>query len=115
MSVDEYIAKYPQDVQARLNQIRKLANEIEPDAKDAFSYGVPALKVDGKIFFIYAAFKNHIGIYPTPIIIESFRKEFKGYETSKGAVKFPLSEPLPLPLIERIIKACLSEEYKGLE
>lgn len=114
MSVDDYIAKYPKDARDRLNQIRNVAKKLEPDAKDAFSYGVPALKVDNKTFFIYAAFKNHIGIYPTPIIIESFKKELKDYETSKGAVKFPLSEPLPLPLIERIIKACLSEEFTAV-
>jgi len=115
MSVDEYIAKYPKETQDRLNQIRNLGKKLEPDAKDAFSYGVPALKVDDKVFIIYAAFKNHIGVYPTPIIIESFKKELKDYETSKGAIKFPLSESLPLPLIEKIIKACLGEEFTALE
>ena len=115
MSVDEYISKYPEDIQERLNKIRNLCKKIEPDAKDGFSYGAPALKVDGRTFFIYSAFKNHIGIYPTPIIIESFKKELIDYKTSKGAISFPNNEPLPLPLIERIIKACLSEEYKGLE
>jgi uncharacterized protein YdhG (YjbR/CyaY superfamily) len=115
MSVDEYIRRFPKDVQDRLSEIRILGKKLEPDAKDAFSYGVPALKVDNKTFLIYAAFKNHIGIYPTPMIIESFRKELKDYETSKGAIKFPLSEPLPLPLIEKIIKACLMQEYTAVE
>jgi uncharacterized protein YdhG (YjbR/CyaY superfamily) len=115
MTVDEYVKKYPEDVQKKLNQIRNLAKKLEPEATDTFSYGAPAVKADNRIFIIYAAFKNHIGIYPTPIVIESFRKELEDYETSKGTIKFPHDEPLPLPLLEKIIKACLEQEYTAIE
>jgi len=115
MNVNEYISKYPAETQKKLNEIRGLVLKIEPDAVEGLAYGVPSFKLDGKNFFVYAAFKNHIGIYPTPIIIESFKKDLRDYETSKGAIKFPLSESLPLPLIEKIVKACANEEFTPIE
>ena len=115
MTLSEYMSKFPKDVQDRLGQVRNLVKEIEPEAVDSFAYGVPAFKLDGKNFFVYAAFKNHIGVYPGPMIIESFKKDLVGYETSKGAIKFPFNEKLPIPLLSKIIKACLNEEYTAVE
>lgn len=115
VNTDEFISKYPEDVKAKLNQIRSLVKKIEPEAREGMAYGVPSFKLDGRNFFMYAAFKNHVGIYPTPIIIESFKKDLIDYETSKGTIKFPLNEPLPLPLIAKIVKACANEEFMAVE
>lgn len=114
MKVDEYISSFPAEIQNKLTEIRNLVKEIEPDALDSFAYGVPAFKLDGKNFIMYAAFKNHIGIYPGPMIIESFRRDLEGFETSKGAIKFPIEEKLPLVLLKKLIKASAGEEFTSV-
>jgi uncharacterized protein YdhG (YjbR/CyaY superfamily) len=70
---------------------------------------VPALKLKGKNLIIYAAYKRHIGIYPSPKIIKDFKDELKTYETSRGAIRFPLKNDLPIHLIEKIIRVYLKE------
>lgn len=115
MLLNEYIMQFPEDIQTKLRHIRKLVKEIEPDAKESFAYGAPAFILDGKNFIIYAAFKNHIGIYPGPMIIESFKKDLEGFETSKGAIKFPHKDPLPTALLKKIIRASAGEEFTPVE
>lgn len=102
-TVDEYIDSFPDETKKRLEQVREVIRKVVPEAEEGFSYGVPAFKYKVNTM-IYAEFKNHIGLYPTPPVIEKFSEELKGYETSKGAIKFPHSKPLPLTLITRIIE-----------
>ncbi len=86
-----------------LKRIRKLIQKLSPQAEEIMSYGVPAFRLKGGLI-MYAAFKEHIGLYPEPATIRRFKKELKGYETSEGTIKFKLEEPIPYDVIEKIIK-----------
>ncbi len=101
-TVDEYIKTFPPDVQRVLGQIRKTIQAAAPEAEEVISYQMPAYRQNG-ILVYFAAFKDHIGFFPTAIGIESFKAELAGYKTSKGTVQFPLDKPMPLDLIKRIV------------
>lgn len=102
-TIGEYIAGYPKNVRDILKKIRATIRETAPDAEETISYGIPSFKVDGaRIYF--AAFKNHIGIYPVTPDIKAKLKELSRYEGGKGTVRFPLDEPIPYALIRRIVK-----------
>jgi uncharacterized protein YdhG (YjbR/CyaY superfamily) len=107
-SVDEYIATFPEEIQARLEEMRAAIRDAAPEAAERISYQMPTFALHGNLVH-FAAHKNHIGFYPTPSGIEAFKDELSGYETSKGAVQFPLGEPLPLELIGRIVRFRVKE------
>jgi len=100
--VKEYIDKQETLQKETLMKVRKLIEELLPNAEEKMSYGAPAFKLDGKQI-LYAAFKKHIGIYPEPEIIEKFKEELKDYETAKGTIKFYLDKPIPYDLIKKIV------------
>ena len=102
-TIDEYIAGFPDDVQAILQQIRMLIRELAPDAEEAMRYGVPTFRLNGNLVH-FAGFKKHIGFYPTPGGIEKFKQELSVYESAKGSVQFPLDQPIPYDLIRRIVE-----------
>lgn len=99
----EYIASFPSDIQQRLHAIRNSLLVLVPAASEAMKYGIPTLVYHENLVH-YAAFKHHIGFYPSPSGIEAFAAELAAYKTSKGAIQFPHSEELPLELIERITR-----------
>lgn len=107
--VDQYIQKFPKQVQAPLNQIRKEIHELAPESTEGISYGMPAYKLEGKPLVYFAAFKQHIGFYATPSGHAQFAKELAGYKNGKGSVQFPLDKPLPLELIRKIIQFRVTE------
>jgi len=107
-NIDEYIARFPKDTQALLNQMRKTIRQAAPDAEEVISYAMPAYKFHGMLVF-FAAFKNHIGFYATPTGHEAFKKELSVYKEGKGSVQFPLDKPLPLGLITKIVKFRVKE------
>lgn len=102
-NIDEYIAAFPHDVQRKLQEIRAAIRKAAPGAEEAISYAIPTFKLKGNLVH-FAAFKNHIGFYPAPRGIEAFKKELSAYEGGKGTVRFPLDKPLPLALINKIVK-----------
>ena len=102
-TVDEYIAGFPPKVKARLRSMRKAIKEAAPGAEENISYNMPVYKLNG-ILVYYAAYKEHIGFYPMPSAIEAFRKKLEGYELSKGTVRLPHDEPLPLELIGDMVR-----------
>jgi uncharacterized protein YdhG (YjbR/CyaY superfamily) len=102
-TIDEYIAAFPKEVQGILKTVRRKIRESAPAAQEAISYGIPTFKLNGNLVH-FAAFKNHIGFYPTPSAIVAFKKELSRYKSSKGAIQFPINEPLPVPLISRMVK-----------
>ena len=102
-TIDEYIAAFPKDVQEVLEQVRASIQNAAPDAEEAISYAIPTFKLNGNLVH-FAAFKNHIGFYPTPIGIEEFMQELSAYKQGKGSVQFPLNKPMPLDLITRMVK-----------
>jgi uncharacterized protein YdhG (YjbR/CyaY superfamily) len=102
-NIDEYIDGFPQDTQKVLQEIRDIITKAAPEAEEKISYNMPAFFQNG-ILVYFAAYKNHVGFYPTANGIENFKAEFTSYTHSKGAVQFPLKEALPRDLITRIVK-----------
>src|SRR5690349_15680404 len=108
--IDEYISAYPKDVQEMLQQVRTTIKQVAPTADETISYGMPTFNLNRNYLIYFAAYKNHIGLYPVPRN-ETFEKEFEGYKTSgKGTIQFPFNKPLPIDLITKIIKYRLKEK-----
>lgn len=103
-SIDEYIAACPPDSQDYLRQIRKLIHTLVPDAKERISYQIAAFERNGKNIIHFAGWKKHVSLYPVPAGSEAFERQIAKYVDGKGTLKFPLNEPLPIKLIERVIK-----------
>lgn len=110
-SIDEYIAEFPKEIQKILEGIRAAIKAAAPEAEEKISYQMPTFFLHGNLIH-FAAFKNHIGIYPTPSGTEAFKKEIAGYKTAKGSIQLPLDEPMPLELITRIVKFRVAENLK---
>ena len=110
-SIDEYIAAFPQEIQIILQEIRAVIKESAPKAEEKISYQMPTFFLNGNLVH-FAAFKKHIGFYPTPSGIDAFQKELSIYKGAKGSVQFPLDEPMPLKLISRIVKFRTAENLK---
>jgi len=102
-NIDEYIAGFPRDVQQILQKIRTTIRRAAPQAEEVISYQMPTFRLEGNLVH-FAAFKNHIGLYPTPSGTEKFREELSPYQTGKGSIRFPLDKPIPYGLIGRIVK-----------
>jgi uncharacterized protein YdhG (YjbR/CyaY superfamily) len=102
-SIDEYIATFPEDIQAKLQEIRQTIKAAAPDASEKIAYAMPTFHLKGNLVH-FAAFKNHIGFYPAPRGIEAFQEELSQYKGAKGSVQFPIDEPMPLDLIRRIVE-----------
>lgn len=113
-SVQEYINKFPQEVQKILLEINDLIKKTVPNAEEVMGYGVPAFKLKGKYLVYYAAFKKHVGLYPSPEVIKYFKEELSGYETAKGTIKFPLDKKMPYNLIKKIVKFKAKEIEKEI-
>ena len=111
-SIDEYIATFPEDVQAILQALRATIRAAAPDAEECISYQMPAFSLNGPLVY-FAALRNHIGLYPTSSGIRAFRPELSAYKTSKGAVQFPIGDPLPMELISRIVKYRVAENLNS--
>ena len=110
-SIDDYIAAAPDEVKGALEVLRTTIKAAAPGAAEKISYQMPAFSLDGNLVY-FAAFKDHIGFYPTSSGIAAFKTELAAYETSKGTVRFPLDRPLPLKLIARIVKFRAAENAK---
>lgn len=113
-SPDEYIASFSPDIQEKLQSIRSLIKELVPEAAEKISYAMPAFALHGNLVF-YAAFKNHIGFYPSGSGIKAFEHEFSGLKWSKGAIQFPLDKPIPYDLITCIVKFRAAENREKAE
>jgi uncharacterized protein YdhG (YjbR/CyaY superfamily) len=110
-SIDEYIALSPADIQAKLEAVRATIHAAAPDAEERISYQMPTFYLKGNLVH-FAALKNHMGFYPTPSGIDAFADETSRYRTTKGAIQFPLDQPLPLELISRIVKFRVAENLE---
>ena len=108
-TVDAYFSAFPPATKKLLRQMRETIRAAAPDAREVVSYNMPAFKLKGLLVW-YAAYKQHIGFYPKPSTLQAFKKELSGYKGSKGAVQFPLDEPLPLDLITRMVKFRVKED-----
>jgi uncharacterized protein YdhG (YjbR/CyaY superfamily) len=111
VSIDEYIANFPKDVQLVLEKLRATIRKAAPDAEETINYQIPTFTLKGNLVH-FAAFKTHIGFYPTPTGMEKFKSELSAYEGAKGSVKFPLNKPIPYGLIGRIVKFRVKENLE---
>ena len=101
-TIDEYIQTFPPDIQKILTKIRQTIRGSAPGAEEAISYRMPVFRLNGNLVY-FAAFKHHIGFYPTASGIAAFKPELSAYTWSKGAVQFPLDQPVPYDLIKKIV------------
>ena len=107
-NIDAYIAEYPADVQARLEQIRATIRRAAPQARERISYGIPTFSQCGNVVH-FAAYEHHIGLYPGASAVKRFAKDLARYPSAKGSVQFPLDGPVPLGLIAKIARFRVAE------
>ena len=111
-TIEQYIETFPEDIQDILQKMRRTIQSAAPEAEEAISYQMPTFKLNGKNLVYFAAFKNHIGFYPTSSGIEAFKKELSSYKGAKGSVQFPLDKPIPYDLVKRIVAFRVKENLK---
>ncbi len=107
-TIDDYIAGFPPDIQEILEKIRLTIKQAAPEAEETISYQMPTFTLIGNLVH-FAAFKSHIGFYPTPSGTEKFQKELSIYKGGKGSIRFPLDQPIPFALIGKIVKFRVKE------
>ena len=108
VNIDEYISRFPKETLDMLEQIRRTVKKAAPGAEEVISYRMPAFKMNG-ILVWFAAFKDHIGFFPTATGVKEFENELIKYETSKGTIRFPLDKKIPINLISWITKFRVKE------
>ena len=111
-TIDGYIAEFPMEIQAALQEIRVLIQKIAPGATETISYAIPTFDLNGKHLVHFAGYARHIGFYPTSSGIREFKDELSSYKCSTGAVQFPLGQPLPLDLIRRMVEFRVEESNR---
>ena len=112
--IDEYIAGFPDAVQEILEEIRRTIRKAAPEAEERISYQMPTFTLKGNLVY-FAAFKEHIGLYPAPAGTEEFKKKLSVYRAAKSSVRFPLDEPIPFDLIAQLVKFRVKENLEKAE
>ena len=111
-NVDQYIAGFPSQTQQGLKRLRRAIRRAAPEAEETISYGMPAFKLSGQWLLGIAAYKNHISLYPAPAGSPSFNQRLAAYRAFKSTIRFPLHEPIPLPLVAEIVRLRIKENRK---
>ena len=111
-SIDEYIAEFPAETQAVLEELRALIAAAAPGATETISYAIPTFDLNGRHLIHFAGYAKHVGLYPTPSGIDAFKKDLEPYRSGKGSAQFPLGQPLPRDLIRRIVRFRVEESTK---
>lgn len=107
-SVDDYIDSFPADVSARLTQVRRTIKDVAPTTAETMSYQMPTVTLDGKYLVYFAAWKNHLGLYPIPPLSDALEDEVAPYRAAKDSVRFPFRTPIPYDLIGRVVSEVAS-------
>jgi uncharacterized protein YdhG (YjbR/CyaY superfamily) len=110
-SVAEYIDAAPAEAKKKLREMRACIRASAPNAKEGLKWGMPAFSYQ-RILVAFAAFKHHVGFYPTPSAVSAFAKDLKKFATAKGSIQFPLDKPLPLSLIRKITRFRVRESIE---
>jgi len=111
-TIDLYIASFPEDIQSILKKLRATINNETKGLVETMSYGMPTFKLNGKNLVHFAAFKEHVGFFPTPSGIDGLLEETKQYRTGKGTLQFSYDEPIPWNLVKKIVKFRVEEVLK---
>ena len=111
-SVDAYIGSFPQDVQIKLEAVRKTVHDVVPGSEERISYDIAAFRRNGRDYLSLAGWKRHISIYPIPGADEELDRELTPYKAGKGTLQFPLGEPIPLELVAKVARL-LAEQRAG--
>lgn len=111
-SINEYISTLPENAQNAMGEIIATIKAKVPNAEEHISYNMPAFKVNGEYFVHFSAWKNHIGMYPIPAGNEAFQKQIEPYRSAKSSLNFPLDKPMPIKLIEKVIKFRIAENLQ---
>jgi uncharacterized protein YdhG (YjbR/CyaY superfamily) len=110
-TITEYIAAAPPEARAKLREMRACIRKAAPGAQESLKWSMPAFS-ERRILVMFAAFKHHIGFYPTPSAVKAFARDLAGFKTGRGSIQFPLEKPLPLALIRRITAFRVRESTK---
>lgn len=110
-TIDEYIKTFPKEIQVILEKMRQTIRKSAPQASETISYRMPTFKLNGNLVH-FAAFKHHVGFYPTPSAILKFKKELSPYKFAKGSTQFPLDKPIPIALVKKIVAFRVKENLK---
>jgi uncharacterized protein YdhG (YjbR/CyaY superfamily) len=111
-SINEYVLALPENAQKAMGEIIATIKDNVPAAEEHISYNMPAFKVNGEYFIHFSAWKNHIGLYPIPAGNEAFQKQIEPYRSAKSSLNFPLDKPMPIKLIEKVIKFRIAENLR---
>ncbi len=111
LTIDEYIAGFPPEIQTKLGIIRETIRKAAPEAQETISYQIPTFTLHGNLVH-FAALKNHIGFYPAPSGLEKFNQELAIYRSGKGSVQFPFDQPIHLHLVTEIVKFRVMENME---
>lgn len=111
-AVDDYIAGFPPQTQKLLQQIRDIIQAAAPDAREKISYQIAAFELNGRNLVYFAGWKKHVSLYPVPAGDEAFQRQIARYAGGRGTLKFPLDEPLPVKLIEKVVRLHVAEHVK---
>jgi uncharacterized protein YdhG (YjbR/CyaY superfamily) len=108
-TIDEYLARVPEPARSTLEKVRAaIRSAVPPEAKETISYRIPAFKSNGVLVW-FAAFSDHCSLFPTASVVKSFKQQLKGYKTSKGTIRFPIDQPLPIGLVTALVKARVAQ------
>ncbi len=109
--IDEYIASFPADIQEILQKVRATIREAAPEAQETIKYGMPTFTMKGNLVS-FAAYKQHIGVYPVPSGSDEFNRQVAVYKTEKSTARFPLDQPLPYELIADLVRYRVNENLE---
>ena len=111
--VETYLAQFASETKSRLEELRKIIRTEAPAAIESMSYGLIGYKLNGRPLIYFGGFRHHIGIYATPVAHEFFAEQLAGYKRGKGSVQFPLDKPLPLELIQQMVRFNIKHKGKS--
>ncbi len=114
-TIDEYLARFPQEVQTLLQKIRMTIHQAAPGAEEKISYQIPTITLNGDDLICFAGWKKHVALYPAPRGSEEFKEELSAYAGGKGTVQFPFDQPIPFGLIKRIVKFRIKKNRERAE
>lgn len=108
-TIDDYISSFPGDVQIILTEVRRRIRSVVPDAGETISYRIPTITLDGRHLVYFAAWKHHLAVYPLPGAGAALEQELAPYRAAKGTARFPIHQPIPYDLIERLVAGLVAQ------